>query len=212
MAITDSNRTDDNDNIIITVGESESGETLNLKPQTGTGYNAIPVIGEKLLPVTPGDRVVHISEFLRNGSNASMDVNGATTSQTFSWTVPTGEIWYATGLTLMFYDNGTNDFNEFGTLAALANGLLIEIILDSTTYQLENLQNNHELFMAFSDNAYLWPQSSSFLDDSEIFAGQKFFKPNIVMQENDQIRATVRDNLSGLNELKLKIEKWRVLP
>lgn len=162
--------------------------------------------------------VIYVPEYLKNGSNISMTVNGSGTPVQYSWAPATNETWYLVGLTLFLIETGTMDATDFGSGSALTNGLLIEIRSKGTTYTFCNIQNNMDLGVLFGGSGQgssggLFAGTSGFYDTNDIFQGQSLFEVPIKLQNStgDFIRITVRDNLAGRDQLRASIAKWRLI-
>lgn len=129
--------------------DEETGDKAQVGTKT-TGEKAVHVITEG-----PGDgtgidprpkiRLIDFGKMFLNGSNASMDINGSSTPQEFS-TGPTGsEVWYCYGVSVFLCDSGSTDYDEFGAVSTLSNGVQLLADLNSTQYELGNFKRNDEL-------------------------------------------------------------------
>lgn len=141
-----------------------------------------------------------VSEYLLNGGNNALNVDGSGTPQLFTFE-PSQPFYFSR---LLLYIEGSTNFSstEFANIAALTNGVLLES--DDTT--LENWQDNVDLVTTFYDaNGY-----SSLNNANRSIAGRWTFRnltPNndsIVI--NNYFRVTIRDNLSTLSIFRMKVQ------
>lgn len=151
---------------------------------------------------------MYSKDYLLNGSSPDMSVNGSGTAQVFTYTPPTGEVRYLEEIDLFLFDSGTNDVTDFGAIGGgITNGLLIEGQTQGNAFTLSNSTDNVDLITNFSTNITIPPTNSGFLDTSDPFLGS--FQPRkfIVLNESqgDFIRATVRDNLSSIDVLRIAV-------
>lgn len=194
----------------------------NLKAQTHTHDGAgVPIgsIGDRLkvaADIIPTGKVVHATNYLLNGSSNSMSVNGSSTPVSFTYTVPGGQTWYVQNINLFMIDGGTMDPTDFGSIAGLTNGLLLEASVSGNLYTIGTYKNNVELATLFSSssvgNSTTLFGTSGFLETSDIYLGSKVFKPEITLNAGDYIRVTVRDNLTSIDILNMSISRWRDVP
>jgi hypothetical protein len=142
-----------------------------------------------------------------------MDVNGSVTPVVFTIAPPSGVVWYVFELGITIEDSGTNKYNDFGGIAGgLTNGLLIEQVVNSTSYTLTNAQTNKDLVETFSDH-FFKGQSTAFINSSNFFTGKVELRTplTLVGDNSDEIKVTVRDNLTGLNLLRVNLEYMRIV-
>lgn len=207
MGISDINRTDGNDNSVITVGESASTNvaSLTLKENGLYGLNTHPDLAS-----APRDSIVHFHTTLLNAGSPSMLVNGSVTPVTFSQTVPLGQTWYLKQINFLHGSTGTPDPGDFGNLAALTNGLIVEYVPGST-YTICNLQTNADTVMFFSTNRLIPAAGAGFLNNGDLYLGTMEVHPHMKMPENAIIRARVRDNLTAEVFIRMSIQYWRVI-
>ena len=211
MTLQDTNATNNLDQTQVEiVGASTSTPIGN----TGDRLKVDALVGS--VPVAPSSNVIYIPEFVRNGSNRSMDVNGSGTAQEFEWVVPASETWYLSALVFMIIDNGSMDRTDFGSISGgIDDGLLIEIRTQGTTYTYANLEDNTDIIHAFP-YAQKTPdgvgeEGLGFMDEDDMYHALAKFKVPITLVTGDFVRVTVRDNLTGLDELTLSLEKYRVV-
>ena len=159
----------------------------------------------------PPFNIVQITKKCLNGSSDDMTVNGSYTPQSFAAGPPAGQIWYITSISLIIIDSGTTDFNDFGAISCLSNGLQLLQEINSTEYELGNFQDNADMGIAFSDSPLVPAATAGWFDQNDLFLGTMVFDVPITLNGNDgdQIIFRVRDNLNGIEGLKTSIFAWR---
>ena len=174
----------------------------------GTDGTSIGNVGDRLKvdatvsasPV-PSTNQVHFASALFNGSNDSMDVNGSGTAQVFEYENTSGVNEYITHINLTITDGGSMDSSDFGAVGSLSNGLLIEFEISSTDYEYSNPTNNRQLIAAFTPSGHPGGKAEDWLDEDGQFNGDAILDPPVCLADGDKVKATVRDNLTGLNDL-----------
>lgn len=160
-------------------------------------------------------KMTSFTENLLNAGSKIMNVNGSVTPQIFSYS-PSGTTTVAIlGMTCLFNDEGTTSLTKFGAITVLTNGLLVESVVDSTTSQITNIKDNSDLctrfmFNQFGNSAVLSVLSIvtpvGFGNTNNVFIGYlEFRQPLVLNGSSDSIKATVRDNLSGIDLLNISI-------
>lgn len=160
------------------------------------------------------DPIIWRIDNLRNGANKSMDVNGATTPQDFSFAPQSGEVYYLESLSFYLLDAGSPDPNDFGNIdGGLTNGLQIIARIGGVEYEIGNITDNMQVVGFFSDNVVLQEGLADFLNNDDMFLGNKNFRQPIRLNgdTNDALIFRVRDNLNGLDELEVVAHAWRPL-
>lgn len=201
--LSESNTTDENDYSIVNL----NGNTDNT--QIGNVGDRLKV--DSVLSNVPSDNVMYISQALVNGASRLMNVNGSVTPQNFLYTVPAGTVYYLESISIIISDTGTPTAAKFGDLAALTNGVRLQIKSSGTTYDVYNFKTNGELTMFFN-NVFI-PPTAGWLNDTDLLVGTvKFEKPIKLNGANsDFVQFTIRDNLTGLNTFISNINMWRVI-
>ena len=85
-----------------------------------------------------------------NGSVFDMNVNGSVTPQYFDVAPGTGEVWDAEHITIAGDDTGKSEPEKFWAMAALTNGVQVDLIKDSVTYPVRNIKNNGDVVGTFN--------------------------------------------------------------
>jgi len=213
VPLNQSNSTDDLDQAKVAVSDSTTGNTAAVELDGASKY-AMRVIAQidSAVPVQPGEDLHYAPEFLRNGSNKSMAVNGSSTPQVFNWTAPAGETWYVYGISSTVIDNNNFELTQFGALDGLFNGVLVEYSTNSTFYSWANLQDNRDLNEYFlRGKGHRGGKPEGFFDSEQQWGGYAEFPVPLTLTPGDEFRATVRDNLIGLTDFFIVIHKWRVV-
>jgi hypothetical protein len=156
--------------------------------------------------------VLHKKVSLLNGSSADMKVNGSVTPVNFSFSPAANEVWYLSALSILLNDNGTNSPNKFGDLAALTNGLQIQVNSKSVALDIANMKDNIDLSTFFMSNRAVSGTTGVF-ESADVFIGAMLFQPEMILSgTSDYIRARVRDNLSTVDYLRITAHLWKVNP
>lgn len=156
--------------------------------------------------------VIHRKVRLLNGAAFNMNVNGSVTPAVFSFSPASNETWYLSGLSIFMNDNGTTTPGKFGDLAALTNGLQIQVNSKGVAQDLANMQDNIDLSTFFFENR-LATGTSGIFESADVFIGSMTFKPEIILSgTSDYIRARVRDNLSTVDFLRITAHLWKSNP
>ena len=155
--------------------------------------------------------VFYFKKPLLNGTNKSMDV-GATTE--FNIAPPAGKVWFIESITISIADAGDFDISDFGAIAGpLTNGLICQVDSKGTTKEMFNLRDNMDLYSVFNDSfvGNTLP-GGLFGTDENIYTGTYRLQNRIALDGDlsDKIYFTVRDNLTGLNELYVYISYWEL--
>lgn len=209
MPIGDLNATDTNDNYQVVIFDKNTSNAVDVDLKTDNttyGLHTITEIGPR-----PAYNVMYVSQALVNGASRLMNVNGSVTPQNFLYTVPNGTIYYLESISIIISDTGTPTAAKFGDLVALTNGFRLQIKSSGTTYDYYNFKTNGELSLVF--NEVFVPPGAGWLNDSDLLIGTLRFKVPIKLNgtNSDFVQFTVRDNLSGLDNLLSNITMWRVI-
>lgn len=191
---------------------AQETEILGGTDQTKIGNDGDRLKVDSQITPAPSNNILHIPEYLVDGSSPDMNVNGSGTPVQFTWSPGSGETWYLHGLHCLLIDPGTMDPTDFGSIfGGLTNGVLIEIRTNGTTYTFCNIQNNLDLSLLLSSGGQF--ERFGFFNHNDIFDSNRAFLPEITLRnsEGDFIRATVRDNLTSLEEFRMAAYKWRTI-
>ena len=150
---------------------------------------------------------------LANGAATDMNVNGSVTPVVFSSGPGAGITWYVDSITFQFSDTGASKLNDWGAInGGLTNGLLCESLINSTARTLFNLKQNRGVVSVFSDGGFAGG-NSGFITDANFYSGLLNTFPGFTLigDDGDLIRATVRDDLTGLTSQSMRIHYWMVV-
>lgn len=163
--------------------------------------------------VAPADKVVYQRLFLENTGSNNMAVNGSVTPVVFEYGPPANETWYIDELSFVIDDAGNNTLSYFGAInGGLSNGVLIEQVITSTNYTIVNLKNNLEVVTYFSDHSFRG-LANAYLNSVTFYTGKAELRVPITLSgaNGDKIQATVRDDLTGVDDLKVGIEYFKII-
>ena len=163
----------------------------------------------------PSPNVCYEHHYLMDGSNKSMDVDGSGTAVVFDYEPGTGEVRYLEDLILFGKDRGDGKGSGFFARSQLSNGLLIEFKCQGATTTIANLKHNDEIQINFPIHPFtMHNPSGKWQKDSIVYQGIQHFDVPVCFDgdQSDFIKATVRDNLNGLDELFILARVWKVAP
>lgn len=140
----------------------------------------------------------------------NMNVNGSLGSPiSFKVQPPTGERWQFTRILPTMLDSApaTMDDGKFGALTALTNGVVVRTYVDGVFRTLTHWHKNNDLKedmydLTYSPNA---PAGQSGLSARWTFTKAEF-APDLVGSNGDYIEVLIQDDLTGLDEFKIKIQ------
>jgi hypothetical protein len=159
----------------------------------------------------------HIESLLLNGSGTkSMVINGSVTPQVFSYTIASRCTLAA--LSILVADDANSSFAQFGGVAALANGLLVEVVRGAEIHQVMNVKDNADLCARFVVNHFgsslvntlglpvgLGGATFTFVGHLPIIGRTDTMLSQMIFEGGDIIRTTVRDNLTGLSAISMGV-------
>ena len=179
---------------------------------TGDRFKVDAISGTN--PAVPVDIVNHaIVELLDGASSAAMNIDGSITPVEFTVGPPNGETWYVDSVGFAFSDSGAAKGIDWGGInLGLANGFLIETTIGTVDREIANLKSNIGIVTTFDDGGFAGG-NSGFITDANFYSGLLNLTPNITLigSASEVIKATVRDNLTGLVSQKMIIHYWVVL-
>ena len=203
----------DSDDVKVKGIDDATGNDVEINAiQKADGTWALQTKGDSSIVISE-DEPVHFTVFLENGGSRLMNVDGSTTTQVFSNGPGSGEIWYVYELRYVISDLKVEGRNKYGDIAGpLTNGLLIESQIDSTDYEVVNMKRNAEIAAVWN---YEFSSKSdlALANESALFVGSLTFQNVIVLtgDNSDVIKASVRDDLTGLDEHIMTYKAYRVL-
>ena len=156
--------------------------------------------------------VVPLVTQLLNVSSKAMNVNGSSTNQVFSYSpgsnVNGNNNAELLSLSILLESTGTDAFNKFGKLTALANGLSVDLSVGGTSYNICLIKDNSDLVTMFPDNNFGSSAQGTlggavgFGASVGVFTGKMILNDtSLVLNGTDSITVTVKDALSSLGTL-----------
>lgn len=143
------------------------------------------------------------------GGSENLNVDGSITPQIYRFAPAAGEIWFLNKLTTMIADPGNTSYLNFGSGAALINGVLIEVKSKGILHQIANIKTNAEMTIVFSggnvESTGGVIGSGTWLNESDLFSANFAFFVPVILQNStaDYIQVTIRDNLSTIDLFKM---------
>jgi hypothetical protein len=149
----------------------------------------VPAADPSVSALPPGQRFS--APLLGPAASTSLVVDGSTTPVVFTWSPPSSRAAVIAELVLMFAPAAAAVADGFGAAAALANGLLLELVIGGETVEAW-IVRRHVDAVAFGGALELLP------------AGQLALRLplGIELGDADQVRVTVSDNLTAIGTLR----------
>lgn len=151
--------------------------------------------------------VVTTMQQLLNAGSKAMNVNGGT-PKTFSYSPGSGVVGI-TGLSCLLKDDGATDFNKFGAITALTNGVLLQWSINGSTQTIATVKDNSDLAHVFPHNQHFGNSATlsilsivtpeGFGNSTNVFRGILQFRQVITLSGSDAINAIVQDNLTSID-------------
>jgi len=169
----------------------EDVDVTNTNPLP-TSKNPIPAID-----------IIPTMQFLLDTANKSMDVDGSVTPVVFSFSPASTEVWIVHKIRITMSTSSIKGVTDFGVLSTLANGLLFEWDINSAATQILNVTTNTELLACFGNEFNDGATGNNMAaENGAIYVAQLDFSEDPRrLTDLDEIRATVRDDLTTLDEL-----------
>jgi len=149
-----------------------------------------------------------------SGGSQDQNIDGSSVNVKFSKGPAAGQLWFVTNVAFAIQDTGPNSALDYGAISnGLTNGLLLQWNIDSTDFTLHNIKNNFMVAFHFIEAGVFQGRGSNFISDSNFFAGTLKIEPNIVLDgdKGDELKFTVRDNLTGVNFQRSSVHYWRAI-
>jgi hypothetical protein len=163
--------------------------------------------------VAPSEKPNHFVSFLENGGSREMAIDGSVTSQIFSVGPAAGEIWYVYELQFLMADLKVEVRDRYGDISGgLTNGLLCESVIGGTPREIFNVVDNKEVAVIF-DYEFSSKTQAGLANEDALFVGNLKFDNviQLVGDDSDLIRLTVRDDLTGLNSQLMTLKAYEIL-
>lgn len=155
-----------------------------------------------------------IVENLKLSGSKSMNVNGSSSSQVFSYSPGTGSV-VLKKLSCVLKDEGTTSLSNFGALSSLTNGVLVRVTINSNSRTITTIKDNADLCTRFNQNHF---GSASVLNllgittpvgfgnTNNAFIGSFNFGSPIVLNNTDSIEIVIQDNLTNIDLFEMIVE------
>lgn len=177
-----------------------------------SGFDA-DVTAQKRLRVDPsnGAGLGEVNEYLTFSSNPDMNYNGSGTPRVYSYSAGSDDIELIS--MVLSVEEPTISFGTtFWGISGLTNGLLFELKSQGVSYTICNPRYTRDCVEEADSGGFDLVAASP--DYARI---RRSFAPGVVLKKQgtypgneDYIRATVRDNISGLDYLRVKIRGVKV--
>lgn len=155
--------------------------------------------GNLIISRKPIQPVYVFKDLTRGNGSRNMNVSASLASPIdFDFRPPLGEVWELEKLVFGLDDVGLTDMGLFGGISSLTNGILISVKTKGQVYVIGNMRDNVDIAMMFPGQSL---GQSGVLDTADGMYGALAFNDQIhlIGDNNDYIRLTVRDNVSGIN-------------
>jgi len=162
-------------------------------------------------PQFPGNPTRFSIDFVRNNGSPSLNVDGSDTPVVFSFDA---DAYQDTIVHELRVGVTTQDFvfdgTKFGLKDSLDNGVLIEVVLSGQAYELANIKLNEDWLFFSNSSAGVGTILNNTGPKDVMAVGFGFESVTLSAGSSDQIRVTIRDDLSGggataLNYFQIKV-------
>ena len=140
--------------------------------------------------------------YLENGGSSAMNVNGAVTPVSFRWTVPAMKMFFMQRFIFQIVDNAV-DWNLFGGIAALANGVVFTIydVDDTILAQFPPLTVNYEVAMVFGGGDAYIRQGNAQSNLIAVFNVPDKLGYSLSLSEGQYVEGVVQDDLTAVTHM-----------
>ncbi len=189
----------------VRIGGGVANETVEAPNEAGRVRLA--TLNQKELPSQRP--VKYITQFLLDGANSDMNVDGSVTPVVFEKVFGTGEIAFLEKLVIEIRDTGNLGLNDFGSGPALTNGILVEVQIGGVV----------EISLLIKTNAQMI-SAADVLFEVDQFQGSALLIYNFIFREpmslnhnddDDFIRVTIQDDLTSIEALKMAFKSWEAI-
>jgi len=150
---------------------------------------------------------IPVVRFLReSGGSSSMNVDGSITPVVFSFAPAAGEIFLVEFMRLVLLDSAIKGAANFGALATLTNGFLIEWSFNSVITEFNNISTNLEILCVFGSEYNDGATGNNMAtENGAAYTGVVKFPIGRRITDADDVRVTVQDDLSAIGDLSVAI-------
>lgn len=171
----------------------------------------VDVTGGVSISPVPATEIAPQTKFFLNGSAYNQNVDGSSTPQLFTIAPPAGEIWYCEHITFGLDDGGGCPPTSYGAITSgLTNGVKVDLIKDSSTYEIVNLKNNGDVSLAFNFAVGTF-ENGKYMALANGFLAKMVFATNLGLDgdTSDKLQITIRDDLTGLTFQRASGQIWK---
>ena len=147
--------------------------------------------------------------FLENGGSSDMVVDGSSTPVDFIGSPPTGKKWFIKSIHIIIEDSNIN-FSKFGGVGSLTNGVDFFVTEDGQSERaLASIKRNGQ-FYSFANDVEIQSAATDILIariNLGVNAGTTFSLTN---SNAEQLKATVNDDLTGLDVFNILMQGFEV--
>jgi hypothetical protein len=157
------------------------------------------------------DNIPPYIENLKDGSSAGMSVDGSSVNKTYKISPEAGKAIAIRGLTVLLEDAGSTGFGSFGAIGALSNGLLIQTYVKGQVADVTIIKTNADLTTRFNRSHFgssavgTLGGAQGFGESNDAFIGYLEFPSTLILNEGDELRVVVRDDLRAIGFLQMSI-------
>ena len=139
---------------------------------------------------------------LENGGSSGMNVNGSVTPVSYRWTCPADHFFMFQRFIFQIVDAGL-DWNLFGGIAALTNGVVFSIYDSDDTIlaQFPPLKVNYEVSMVFGGGNAQIRQGAALGNLIAIFNIPEQIGYVLTLTEGQYVEAVIQDDLTALTHM-----------
>jgi len=153
----------------------------------------------------PSQNTIEQIEFLLNSGNKNMNVDGSSTPVVFDFSPGAGEVFQIGSICFYMGQAGGLASDKFENISALTTGMLVEIQADGILRTFSNLQSNADLGVIFFGGSSTGSKSS--WEGAATFGATT----RIDGDQSDFIRATIRDDLTGVILIQMAVTAAELL-
>lgn len=147
--------------------------------------------------------------FLENGGSSDMVVDGSSTPVDFIGSPPTGKIWYIKSIHIIIEDSNIN-FSKFGGIGSLTNGVDFFVTEDGQSERtLASIKRNGQ-FYSFANDVEIQSAATDILIARINLGVNAGTTLSLTNSNSEQLKATVNDDLTGLDVFNVLMQGFEV--
>lgn len=144
------------------------------------------------VPSSAADIVI---ERLMDGGSADMLVDGSVTAVDFTYSPSSGKVGLDELRFFLAADNVNFDGASFGPISALTNGVLLSVVINSTTTDIATLSQNEDFGLVGSPRTIFYQNSGP---NDSLALGVNLSGLVLDSATSDQVRVRIRDDLTNV--------------